>query len=332
MTNTPDAASFRGAVDLSALASRPAGQPAATDAPPQQTLPGLIYDGTDENFTQFIELSNTVPVIVDLWAEWCGPCKQLSPALERAVNDYAGRLVLVKVDVDANPQLAQAFQAQSIPTVVAIIGGRPAPLFVGAIPEQQVRDVFEQVLQIAEQNGVTGSVSVDDTAGAEDAETAAEPEPEPLPPHHQEAYDAIERGDFDGAIAEYRLAIAQNPADDLAVAGLAQVSLLKRLSTVDAGQVRDAAASAPKEADAALGRVGITVNKNAVPNDPQSPFVTSGIRIGTPALTTRGLKEEQCRELASWICDVLDHLGDADVEAKVATQVAGLCADYPVYR
>lgn len=252
MTNTPDAASFRGAVDLSALASRPAGQPAATDAPPQQTLPGLIYDGTDENFTQFIELSNTVPVIVDLWAEWCGPCKQLSPALERAVNDYAGRLVLVKVDVDANPQLAQAFQAQSIPTVVAIIGGRPAPLFVGAIPEQQVRDVFEQVLQIAEQNGVTGSVSVDDTAGAEDAETASEPEPELLPPHHQEAYDAIERGDFDGAIAEYRLAIAQNPADDLAVAGLAQVSLLKRLSTVDAGQARDAAASAPKDADAAL--------------------------------------------------------------------------------
>ncbi|MGN6206406.1 tetratricopeptide repeat protein [Humibacter sp.] len=252
MTNTPDAASFRGAVDLSGLASRPAGQPTTTDAAPQQTLPGLIYDGTDQNFTQFIELSNTVPVIVDLWAEWCGPCKQLSPALERAVNDYAGRLVLVKVDVDANPQLAQAFQAQSIPTVVAIIGGRPAPLFVGAIPEQQVRDVFEQVLQIAEQNGVTGSVSVDEAAGAEGDEVASEPEPEPLPPHHQEAYDAIERGDLDGAIAEYRLAIAQNPADDLAVAGLAQVSLLKRLSTVDASQVRDAAASAPKDADAAL--------------------------------------------------------------------------------
>ncbi len=87
-----------------------------------------------------------------------------------------------------------------------------------------------------------------------------------------------------------------------------------------------------KEADAALGRVGITVNKNAVPNDPQSPFVTSGIRIGTPAVTTRGLKEEQCRELAGWISDVLDHLGDADVEAKVATQVAGLCTDFPVYR
>ncbi|GGJ82997.1 serine hydroxymethyltransferase [Pseudomonas matsuisoli] len=87
-----------------------------------------------------------------------------------------------------------------------------------------------------------------------------------------------------------------------------------------------------KDADAALGRAGITVNKNAVPNDPQSPFVTSGIRIGTPAITTRGLKEQQSSELAGWICDILDHLGDADVEAQVAKQIAGLCADYPVYR
>ena len=87
-----------------------------------------------------------------------------------------------------------------------------------------------------------------------------------------------------------------------------------------------------KDADAALGRTGITVNKNAVPNDPQSPFVTSGLRIGTPAITTRGLKEAQSIELAGWICNVLDHLGDADVEAQVATLAAGLCADYPVYR
>ncbi|PAU64637.1 serine hydroxymethyltransferase, partial [Pseudomonas indica] len=87
-----------------------------------------------------------------------------------------------------------------------------------------------------------------------------------------------------------------------------------------------------KDADAALGRAGITVNKNAVPNDPQSPFVTSGVRIGTPAITTRGFKETQCVALAGWICDILDHLGDADVEAQVAAQVAGLCADYPVYR
>jgi len=87
-----------------------------------------------------------------------------------------------------------------------------------------------------------------------------------------------------------------------------------------------------KDADAALGRAGITVNKNAVPNDPQSPFVTSGLRIGTPAITSRGFKEAQSIALAAWICDILDHLGDADVEAQVAQQAAALCADFPVYR
>lgn len=87
-----------------------------------------------------------------------------------------------------------------------------------------------------------------------------------------------------------------------------------------------------KDADAALGRAHITVNKNAVPNDPQSPFVTSGLRIGTPAVTTRGFKVTQCVELAGWICDILDNLGDADVEADVAKNVSALCADFPVYR
>ncbi|WEK33235.1 MAG: serine hydroxymethyltransferase [Candidatus Pseudomonas phytovorans] len=86
-----------------------------------------------------------------------------------------------------------------------------------------------------------------------------------------------------------------------------------------------------KDADAALGRAHITVNKNTVPNDPQSPFVTSGLRIGTPAVTTRGFKQAQCRALASWICDILDHLGDADVEAHVASQVSELCKLFPVY-
>ena len=87
-----------------------------------------------------------------------------------------------------------------------------------------------------------------------------------------------------------------------------------------------------KDADAAMGRAHITVNKNAVPNDPQSPFVTSGLRIGTPAVTTRGFKVAQCTELAGWMCDILDHLGDADIEADVARQVTSLCKDFPVYR
>ena len=86
-----------------------------------------------------------------------------------------------------------------------------------------------------------------------------------------------------------------------------------------------------KDADAALGRAFITVNKNAVPNDPRSPFVTSGLRIGTPAVTTRGFKEAECRELAGWICDILDNMGDESVIDRVREQVKAVCARLPVY-
>ena len=87
-----------------------------------------------------------------------------------------------------------------------------------------------------------------------------------------------------------------------------------------------------KDADAALGRAFITVNKNAVPNDPRSPFVTSGLRLGTPAVTTRGFKEAECRELAGWICDILDNMGDESVIDRVREQVKAICARLPVYR
>lgn len=86
-----------------------------------------------------------------------------------------------------------------------------------------------------------------------------------------------------------------------------------------------------KDADAALGRSNITVNKNSVPNDPRSPFVTSGLRIGSPAVTTRGFGEAECRQLVNWICDILDNLGDADTEAKIREEVKELCSRFPVY-
>ncbi len=87
-----------------------------------------------------------------------------------------------------------------------------------------------------------------------------------------------------------------------------------------------------KEADAVLGSAHITVNKNSVPNDPQSPFVTSGLRIGTPAVTSRGFGTEQVTQLASWICDVLDDLSNQAVIDEVKAKVTALCAEFPVYR
>lgn len=212
-----------------------------------QTIPmpasPYVVDATDATFSTYIEMSRTVPVIVDLWATWCQPCTQLSPILERVVSEYAGKMLLVKVDVDACPDVAGAFQAQSIPTVVALIGGRTAPLFQGALPESQVRDVLAQVLTAAVENGVTGTVP--DSVGP------GEPEEPPLSPEHQEAFDAIERGDYAAARAAYDRALATNPRDAVAEAGLAQVGLLERLSEVDAATVRADAAVRPHDVAAA---------------------------------------------------------------------------------
>lgn len=280
MSNIPPTPSgLRGAVDLSSLVDRaqrpsqPSGAPAPTGSAggavpgteagtvngADLTVPSLVIDVKDATFQDVLELSNVVPVIVDIWAEWCGPCKQLSPILEQLTAEYDGRVVLAKVDADTNPQLVQAFQAQSIPTVAAVIGGRPLGLFVGALPEAQVRDVYEQVLQAAEQNGVAGRVTVDGAATEVDAEQG-EPEPEPLPPHHQAAYDAIEQGDYATAIEEYKTAILQDPHDQMAVAGLAQVSLLDRLNGRTADEIRAAAAAGPQDVQAQLAVADLDIS------------------------------------------------------------------------
>ncbi|WP_281886274.1 tetratricopeptide repeat protein [Agromyces rhizosphaerae] len=252
----PDPSSMRGAVDLSSLASRrSAPQPpaaggaagAADGGAAAAPAASLVVDATDQSFGQVVELSRRVPVVVDLWAEWCAPCTQLTPVLEKLVAEYAGRVVLAKVDVDHNPQLAQAFQAQSIPTVAAVVGGQPVPLFTGAQPEQVVREVFEQLLQLAAQNGVNGRIDVGDVP-----DEAEEPAEEPLPEHVQQAYDAIERGDYDAAAAAYRTALAKQPSDAEAKAGLAQVGLLARLKDRGIEEIRQAAASGPDDVDAQL--------------------------------------------------------------------------------
>jgi putative thioredoxin len=99
-----------------------------------------VIEATDATFAQVaIERSKTVPVVVDLWAEWCGPCKTLGPILERVVDETNGAVELVKVDVDSNPQIANAFRAQSIPAVHALVGGQVVDSFIGALPEDQVR-------------------------------------------------------------------------------------------------------------------------------------------------------------------------------------------------
>ena len=237
-------AALRGAVDLSSLRGRNAA-PASESAAPG--VVDVVVDATDESFGQILEISRTVPVVVDLWAEWCGPCKQLSPIIEKVTRELGGRVLLAKVDVDANPQLAQGFRAQSIPMVVALIAGQPVPMFTGAVPEQQVREVFAQLLQVAAQNGVTGTLDVGETGGA--AEAPEEPE---LPPLHAEAFAAIEAGDYAAAVTAYEKALAQNPRDEDAAAGLGQVRLLARVQGLDLQTARAAAAANPADVQAQL--------------------------------------------------------------------------------
>ena len=244
MTNTPiSGASVRGAVDLSSLVRRQAAAPSAAAAPPLGSVPSLVIPASDATFTAVLDLSSRVPVIVEFYAPG------LEPVLGSLIESFGGRLVLATVDGTVNPQLAQAFQVTEVPAVAAIVAGRPVQLFVGMPSIDEVRSVFEQVLTLAAEEGVTGTLSVDPSAAAT---SNAEPEEEPLPPLHQEAFDAIAAGDYPLAITKYQTAITQNPRDQLAVAGLAQVSLLQRLAGADASAIRAAAAAEPASVAAQL--------------------------------------------------------------------------------
>ncbi|MGV8895884.1 MAG: co-chaperone YbbN [Rhodoglobus sp.] len=248
MTNAPlNGANLRGAVDLSSLV-RPA--PSAPGAPgaPAPAAGGVVRSSTDSTFTEVLELSSTVPVIVEFYGQG------VEASLADFVTQYGGRFVLVTVDASTNPQLVQAFQVQQVPTVAAVVGGRPVQLFTGILAEPELREIMDQVLQLAAQNNVTGSIQVPDETAVD-----AEPVEEPLPPHHQEAFDAISAGDFATAIKEYETAIAQNPRDGLAIAGLAQVSLLARLDGTTAEAVRAAAAASVTDVDAQLAVADLDV-------------------------------------------------------------------------
>jgi putative thioredoxin len=206
-----------------------------------------VFEVTEETFnTEVVLRSRTTPVIVDLWAEWCGPCKQLSPVLEKLANEAAGAWVLAKIDVDANPRIAEAFQAQSIPMVVALVGGQPVDAFLGAMPEAQVSQWLNQILAVAQQIGLQAEPGAAGAAG-EDGEAVDD-----LPPALAAARDAMEDGDLDAAARALEKALVDAPADPLAKSWLAQVNLMRRVSAVDPATASREAAASPGDIDAQL--------------------------------------------------------------------------------
>ncbi|MDH6255659.1 tetratricopeptide repeat protein [Aurantimicrobium minutum] len=254
----PSLPNLRGAVDLSSLVNKPQrgavntaggtrapGEESAPVSPGTQVpVPQLVLDGTDQNFTAILDLSNQVPVIVDLWAEEAPQCAELSPILEKLVLGFQGRLILVRVNAVENPGLTQAFQAQTVPTTAAVLAGRPLPLFAGVAGEADIFNLFEQVLELAAQNGVVGIAKPAGAPAGESGAAVAPPAPA-LPPLHQEAFDAAERADYPAAIAAWEKALKQNPNDAEAKAGLAQISLLHRLQGKALADIRAAAAANP---------------------------------------------------------------------------------------
>ncbi|MFD3523048.1 tetratricopeptide repeat protein [Streptomyces sp. NPDC058653] len=249
--------SMSGVVDLAAVKAAGEAKAKAEQARAEAARRGdtgavppssLVIDVDEAGFERdVIQRSAEVPVVIDFWAEWCEPCKQLSPVLERLARDYNGRFVLAKVDVDANQMLMQQFGIQGIPAVFAVVAGQALPLFQGAAPEGQIRETLDQLIQVGEQRfGLTG-LTVDGEAGAQDADAEPVEQAGPYDALLEAAVRALDANDFGGAAQAYRNVLVDDPGNTEAKLGLAQAELLARVQGLDPGQVRKDAAEKPDD-------------------------------------------------------------------------------------
>lgn len=251
---------LRGAVDLSGLsrqqaggsqgrasrsgAAGSAGEPGAAGG-----ASGTVVEATDANFGSIVNSSMRYPLVVVLWSPRLRESAEFVDTLAAVARSYQGRFQLATIDIDANPGVQRAFQAQSVPVTIGLLQGQPVPLFGGVQPEEQVRAYVDELLNVAVANGVTGRVEAPEADQPDDAE---EPQEEPLSPLHEEAYHAIERGDLGAAASAYEQAIAADPADTDARLGLAQVHLMQRTAGLDPAAARQAAADNPTDVPAQL--------------------------------------------------------------------------------
>ncbi|MFD9796122.1 tetratricopeptide repeat protein [Streptomyces sp. NPDC059070] len=251
MSGVVDLAAVKAAGEAKAKAEQAraeaARQGGGTAVPPS----ALVIDVDEAGFERdIIQRSAEVPVVIDFWAEWCEPCKQLGPLLERLAVEYNGRFLLAKIDVDANQMLMQQFGIQGIPAVFAVVAGQALPLFQGAAPEAQIRETLDQLIQVAEERfGLTG-IAVDADAAPAAASAAA-----PVGPYDallEAAVLALDSGDLAGAVQAYKNVLADDPGHPEAKLGLAQAELLRRVQDMDPARVRQEAAEDPKDVEAQI--------------------------------------------------------------------------------
>ena len=235
-----------GAVDLSGLqgsaASGAPGAPGGAAASAAYTV-----QVTEESFQEILESSRSAPVLLAFESPSRSPeSVRLADDLQTLSNEFEGRYLLGRVDIDAVPQIAQAMQIPSVPLVVLVAQGRPMPLLQDPAPLEELRQAITQVLQQLTASGFTGRHQPRAGGGEVDEDTGEEQ----LDPRYAPAQDALERGDIDAAVVEYEKLVTANPADAEAAAGLAMAKLLKRTEGVDLNEARAAAAASPDDVEA----------------------------------------------------------------------------------
>jgi putative thioredoxin len=228
---------LHGAVDLGARRAATQSQ----QQPPSTGGSSYVIDVTDATFNaEVVDRSRTVPVLVDFWADWCQPCKQLGPILEKLADEAEGRWVLAKVDIEANPALGQQLSrmgVQGIPFVAAVVAGQMLPVLNGAAPEAQIRQVLDQLFTALRDQGLLPE-------GAEPPQTTAEV----VDPVKQDAEAALDRGDLDAAAKAFDELRDSQP--NYAASGLAMVDLQRRVRAYDSTAARKEAAERPGDASA----------------------------------------------------------------------------------
>jgi putative thioredoxin len=250
-----------GAVDLSALAAKAKKSAEAATRAPGGAVGGgagaaVVIDVSEADFqAKVIDQSMTVPVVVDFWADWCQPCKTLSPILAKVATEYAGRFLVAKVDIEANQQLAAAAGVQSIPLVIAVVRGQVVPMFNGALPEAQVRQVIDELLKVAAENGVTGRLDL-----APEGEVGEEEPAEPAAdPRYEAAETALAEGDFATARAEFQKLLAAAPGDAVARQGVVNADVLERSLGADEPTLQAKAAADPGDVDTAIALADVEI-------------------------------------------------------------------------